>query len=122
MLRPGVTDARPHDSIRIFDQRFLYFIVLGKPTYVRDEDLVINLTLTRKSQRSNIVRTKMIVPQRHLKQFPLTCNLCMKEDSMKRSPQRNFWTKTYSDISASLDFFTEIPFNHSKNTYREIHT
>lgn len=40
----------------------------------------------------------MIEPQRHLKQFLLTCNLCMKEGQYEMLPAKNFLTQTRLDI------------------------
>lgn len=73
------------------------------------------------SQISDIVRTKMTEPQRHLKQFLLTSNLCMKDDSMKRSPQGNFWTKKIVHALAQILILMEINLSNqkSKKSYEE---
>lgn len=57
----------------------------------------------------------MIEPQRHLKQFLLTSNLCMKDDSMKRSPQGNFWTKKIVHALAQILILMEINLLNQKS-------
>lgn len=63
----------------------------------------------------------MTEPQRHLKQFLLTSNLCMKDDSMKRSPQGNFWTKKIVHAVAQILILMEINLlnQKSKKSYEE---
>lgn len=57
----------------------------------------------------------MTEPQRHLKQFLLTSNLCMKDDSMKRSPQGNFWTKKIVHALAQILILMEINLLNQKS-------